>query len=86
MPSPRCARSSAWSATAIASSFWPISPGLIAGAAEGAGVGDRFLGHIERCRVLIQLIDVAGTDPAEALAVVEDELGAYGAGLDEKPG
>jgi GTP-binding protein len=42
-------------------------PGLIAGAAEGAGVGDRFLGHIERCRVLIHLIDVTGTDPAEAL-------------------
>ena len=60
-------------------------PGLIEGAAEGAGVGDRFLGHIERCRVLIHLIDVNGTDPAEALAVVEDELAAYGAGLDEKP-
>jgi GTPase len=60
-------------------------PGLIAGAADGAGVGDRFLGHIERCRVLIHLIDIAGTDPAEALAVVEEELAAYGAGLDEKP-
>jgi GTP-binding protein len=60
-------------------------PGLIAGAAEGAGVGDRFLGHIERCRVLIHLIDIHGTDPAEALAVVEDELAAYGARLDEKP-
>jgi GTP-binding protein len=60
-------------------------PGLIAGAAEGAGVGDRFLGHIERCRVLIHLIDVHGTDPAEALEIVEEELEAYGAGLDEKP-
>ncbi|WP_374528081.1 GTPase ObgE [Novosphingobium sp.] len=60
-------------------------PGLIAGAAEGAGVGDRFLGHIERCRVLIHLIDVNGTDPAEALEIVEDELAAYGEGLDEKP-
>lgn len=60
-------------------------PGLIAGAADGAGIGDRFLGHIERCRVLIHLIDVHGTDPAEALAVIEDELAAYGAGLDEKP-
>src|SRR5215207_6116571 len=60
-------------------------PGLIAGAAEGAGVGDRFLGHIERCRVLIHLIDIHGTDPAEALEVVEEELSAYGAGLDEKP-
>jgi GTP-binding protein len=60
-------------------------PGLIAGAAEGAGIGDRFLGHIERCRVLIHLIDIAGTDPAEAMQVVEEELAAYGAGLDEKP-
>ena len=60
-------------------------PGLIAGAAEGAGVGDRFLGHIERCRVLIHLIDINGTDPAEALEIIEDELAAYGAGLDEKP-
>ena len=60
-------------------------PGLIAGAADGAGVGDRFLGHIERCRVLIHLIDINGTDPAEALEIVEEELAAYGAGLDEKP-
>ena len=60
-------------------------PGLIAGAAEGAGVGDRFLGHIERCRVLIHLIDVHGTDPVEAMQIVEDELEAYGAGLEDKP-
>ena len=60
-------------------------PGLIAGAAEGAGVGDRFLGHIERCRVLIHLIDANGTDPAEAMAIVEEELEAYGEGLDQKP-
>jgi GTP-binding protein len=60
-------------------------PGLIAGAAEGAGVGDRFLGHIERCRVLIHLIDIHGTDPAEAMHVIEDELEAYGAGLEDKP-
>ncbi len=60
-------------------------PGLIAGAAEGAGVGDRFLGHIERCRVLIHLIDINGTDPAEALEIIEEELAAYGEGLDEKP-
>jgi len=60
-------------------------PGLIAGAADGAGIGDRFLGHIERCRVLIHLIDIHGTDPAEALQVIEEELEAYGAGLDEKP-
>ena len=60
-------------------------PGLIAGAADGAGIGDRFLGHIERCRVLIHLIDIHGKDPAEAMQVVEEELEAYGAGLDEKP-
>ncbi|RDC59361.1 GTPase Obg [Alteripontixanthobacter maritimus] len=60
-------------------------PGLIEGAADGAGIGDRFLGHIERCRVLIHLIDIAGTDPAEAMRIVEDELAAYGAGLEDKP-
>ena len=60
-------------------------PGIIEGAAEGAGIGDRFLGHVERCRVLIHLIDIAGTDPAEALATIEGELAAYGEGLEEKP-
>ena len=60
-------------------------PGLIEGAAEGAGVGDRFLGHIERCRVLLHLVDVTGENPAEAWRVVTDELAAYGAGLAEKP-
>jgi GTP-binding protein len=67
-------------------------PGLIAGAADGAGIGDRFLGHIERCRVLIHLIDIAGVDkdgktvePVEALEIVEEELEAYGNGLEDKP-
>jgi GTP-binding protein len=60
-------------------------PGLIEGAAEGAGIGDRFLGHIERCRVLIHLIDIAGTDPAEAMQVIDDELAAYGEELEDKP-
>ena len=60
-------------------------PGLIEGAADGAGIGDRFLGHIERCRVLIHLIDINGTDPADALEIIEEELAAYGGGLDEKP-
>ena len=60
-------------------------PGLIEGAADGAGIGDRFLGHIERCRVLIHLIDINGHDPADALQVIEEELAAYGNGLDEKP-
>ena len=63
-------------------------PGLIEGAADGAGIGDRFLGHIERCRVLIHLIDITGQgaqDPVEAMRVVEDELTAYGGGLEDKP-
>jgi GTP-binding protein len=60
-------------------------PGLIEGAAEGAGIGDRFLGHIERCRVLIHLIDIAGDDPAAAMRTVEEELAAYGHGLEGKP-
>jgi GTP-binding protein len=60
-------------------------PGLIEGAAEGAGIGDRFLGHIERCRVLIHLVDITGADPAEAMQVVESELQAYGEALDDKP-
>lgn len=59
-------------------------PGLIAGAADGAGIGDRFLGHIERCRVLIHLIDISGDDPAAAYRTVNDELEAYGAGLANK--
>ena len=60
-------------------------PGLIEGAADGAGIGDRFLGHIERCRVLIHLVDIAGHDPADAMQTVEQELAAYGAGLQDKP-
>ena len=60
-------------------------PGLIEGAAEGAGIGDRFLGHIERCRVLLHLIDIEGDEPVEAMRVVEEELEAYGAGLSDKP-
>ena len=60
-------------------------PGLIEGAAEGAGIGDRFLGHIERCRVLILLVDISGADPAAAMQVVEAELDAYGADLANKP-
>ena len=60
-------------------------PGLIEGAAEGAGIGDRFLGHIERCRVLIHLIDISGADPSQAMRVIDDELEAYGDVLTEKP-
>lgn len=60
-------------------------PGLIEGAAEGAGIGDRFLGHIERCRVLIHLIDATQDDPVRAWEIVQGELEAYGEGLEEKP-
>src|SRR3546814_9845087 len=60
-------------------------PGLIEGAAEGAGVGYRFLGHIERCRVLLHLVDANAEDVAEAYRTVRGELDAYGAGLADKP-
>jgi GTP-binding protein len=60
-------------------------PGLIEGAAEGAGIGDRFLGHVERTRVLLHLVDANNEDVAAAYRTVRDELEAYGAGLDEKP-
>jgi GTP-binding protein len=59
-------------------------PGLIEGAADGAGIGDRFLGHIERCRVLLHLVDATGEDPVGAYRIVRRELEAYGAGLEDK--
>jgi GTP-binding protein len=59
-------------------------PGLIAGAAEGAGIGDRFLGHIERCQVLLHLVDANDADVAESYCVVRDELENYGGGLTDK--
>jgi len=60
-------------------------PGLIAGAHEGAGLGDRFLGHVERCGVLLHLVDGAAGDVVKAWRTVRDELEAYGGGLAEKP-
>jgi GTP-binding protein len=60
-------------------------PGLIEGAAEGAGIGDRFLGHVERTRLLLHLVDGAAEDPVEAWRVVRGELESYGAGLTDKP-
>lgn len=60
-------------------------PGLIEGAHEGTGLGDRFLGHIERCGVLLHLIDASQDDVVGAYRIVRGELEAYGAGLDEKP-
>ena len=59
-------------------------PGVIEGASEGAGLGTRFLGHIERCGVLLHLIDGTQDDVAGAYRIVRDELKAYGAGLEGK--
>ncbi len=60
-------------------------PGLIEGAHEGAGLGDRFLGHVERCAVLLHLIDGAAGDVVKAWRMVREELAAYGGGLADKP-
>ena len=64
-------------------------PGLIEGAASGAGMGHEFLAHVERCRVLVHVVEVdppdGAPDPAEAYRTVRDELRAYGAGLAELP-
>ena len=60
-------------------------PGLIEGASEGAGLGTRFLGHVERCRVLVHLVDGTTEDVADAYRVVRHEVDAYGGGLSEKP-
>ncbi|NQV79685.1 MAG: GTPase ObgE, partial [Alphaproteobacteria bacterium] len=59
-------------------------PGIIEGAHDGAGLGDRFLGHIERCGVILHLIDGSGDDPVAAYRTVRHELAAYGFGLEEK--
>ena len=60
-------------------------PGLIEGAHEGAGIGHRFLGHIERCRVLLHLIDATHTDPIASWRTIRTELSAYDDGLAQKP-
>ena len=61
-------------------------PGLIAGASEGVGLGHAFLRHIERCRVILHLVDATSDDPVGDLAMVNDELKRYGTGsLAAKP-
>ena len=60
-------------------------PGLIEGAHEGTGLGDRFLGHVERCRVLLHLVDGTVEHAGKAYKTVRAELDAYGHGLGEKP-
>src|SRR5215216_3772556 len=60
-------------------------PGLIEGAHKGAGLGDRFLGHVERCRALLHLVDGTSDHAGKAYRLVRRELAAYGHGLAEKP-
>ncbi|MEP1515473.1 MAG: GTPase ObgE [Nitratireductor sp.] len=60
-------------------------PGLIEGAHQGAGIGDRFLGHVERTRVILHLVSAREDDPAAAYRTVRGELEAYGHGLGDKP-
>ncbi len=60
-------------------------PGLIEGAHEGIGIGDRFLGHVERTRVLLHLVSAQEESPAKAYKTVRRELEAYGGGLADKP-
>jgi len=60
-------------------------PGLIEGAHEGAGLGTRFLGHLERCRVLVHLVDGTSEDVAADYRTVRSELESYGAGVGDKP-
>jgi GTPase len=60
-------------------------PGLIEGASEGVGIGTRFLGHVERCAVILHLVDGTQDDVADAYRAVREELAAYGHGLADKP-
>ena len=60
-------------------------PGLIEGASEGVGLGHEFLAHLERARLLLHVIDASEGDAAERWRTIDAELGAYGAGLDERP-
>jgi len=60
-------------------------PGLIAGASEGKGLGDLFLGHIERCAALLHLVDGSSGDPVADYRTILEEIEAYGAGLADKP-
>ncbi len=60
-------------------------PGLIAGAHEGRGIGDRFLGHVERCSVLLHLVDGTADDPVADWRTILGELDAYGGVLSQKP-
>jgi GTP-binding protein len=60
-------------------------PGLIEGAHEGVGLGDKFLAHVERCRALLHLVDATCEHAGKTYKLVRKELAAYGQGLSEKP-
>ena len=60
-------------------------PGLIEGASEGKGIGDRFLGHVERCKALLHLVDGTADEPGEDYQTIINELEAYGGELADKP-
>lgn len=60
-------------------------PGLIEGASEGLGLGDRFLGHVERTAVLLHLVDITQDNPDKAYKTIQNELKNYGGGLHQKP-
>jgi GTP-binding protein len=60
-------------------------PGLIEGASDGAGLGTRFLGHVERCAVILHLVDGTADDVVDAYETIRGELAGYGHGLVEKP-
>ena len=60
-------------------------PGLIAGASEGRGLGDQFLAHVERCAILLHLVDGTSGDPVQDYKTIVGELEAYGGALAEKP-
>lgn len=60
-------------------------PGLIEGAHEGVGIGDRFLGHVERTRILLHLVSATEDDVVKAYKTIRKEIASYGNGLDEKP-
>src|SRR3546814_18234269 len=79
-------RISDWSSDVGSSDLFVIAdiPGLIEGAHQGHGLGDRFLGHVERCRVPLHLVDGTAEDVAGAYRTVRRELEAYGGGLPEK--
>ena len=60
-------------------------PGLIEGAHDGRGLGDRFLAHIERCKILIHMVDASQEDPLNAYRILRDELRLYSEELSNKP-